>query len=74
MYCRYGELESNSRGDFMKCPKDCECINESTPKASSSEVEESGVAYMMVGLFICAMLYVIFLLVDAITAFNSMMG
>jgi hypothetical protein len=68
MYCRYGELESNSRGDFMRCPKNCEC---DVVEDSSSE---STWAYALIGVFLCSMLYVIYLLVDALAMFNNLMS
>ena len=78
MYCRYGELQSNSRGDFMKCPSDCECLNSnselSRPETVVNEASESMWAYAMVGLFISGLIYVIYLMVDALAAFNAMMG
>ena len=25
MYCKYGQVESDSRGNYMRCPKNCGC-------------------------------------------------
>ena len=27
-YCNYGQTESDSRGTYMRCPKDCGCNEE----------------------------------------------
>lgn len=50
LYCKYGQMESNSRGNYMNCPKNCGCETE-------KPIDKAGeLFHWVVGFGICACL------------------
>ncbi len=72
LYC---SLESDAKGLYMKCVKDCGCFvddreNATEPREEFSIINDLG-PYLF-AVMICGILYTVYLMVDALAALNSM--
>lgn len=71
MYCKYGETFSDSRGTYMRCPKACGCEVE---PVKPEDKEYSPILAIIVGVGLCSLIYVCYLLIDALAKFNNIMS